>query len=132
MINIIASVILCSFCVWSPHQSHRNNVSYNTQCGTDSIDHQWRTILPLSKCMDWSDFLLLGSDEKIEWPMIPETAGCSLCYTSGTTGKPKVWSEINILWDFHNLLMNELSWSRDIRICMNECFVYVYGKNKHQ
>jgi acyl-CoA synthetase (AMP-forming)/AMP-acid ligase II len=33
--------------------------------------------------------LIEGEDEDFEWPEFDERAACSLCYTSGTTGKPK-------------------------------------------
>ncbi len=33
--------------------------------------------------------LIAGESETFNWPEIPENSGCSLCYTSGTTGNPK-------------------------------------------
>jgi len=41
-----------------------------------------------SKCKDFDAFLATGS-ETFAWPIIPETSTHALCYTSGTTGKPK-------------------------------------------
>eukprot|EP00494_Astrolonche_serrata_P032009 UN32278 len=37
----------------------------------------------------WGKFIETGSKDKIVWPSLNENAGCTLCYTSGTTGKPK-------------------------------------------
>jgi len=40
--------------------------------------------------VDWDAFLkTAGEDATFEWPRLSEDAACSLCYTSGTTGKPK-------------------------------------------
>lgn len=38
--------------------------------------------------IDYEDFIK-GQETKYEWPEIDETAPMGLCYTSGTTGKPK-------------------------------------------
>ncbi|MBV9472392.1 MAG: long-chain fatty acid--CoA ligase [Solirubrobacterales bacterium] len=32
---------------------------------------------------------LLGSGEQMEWPTLDERRACAMCYTSGTTGRPK-------------------------------------------
>ncbi|MFK8019291.1 MAG: long-chain fatty acid--CoA ligase [Pseudomonadales bacterium] len=39
-------------------------------------------------CVDYEDFID-GQAEKFEWPQIDENSPMALCYTSGTTGKPK-------------------------------------------
>ena len=38
--------------------------------------------------IDYEEFIA-GKDTKYPWPEIPETSPMGLCYTSGTTGKPK-------------------------------------------
>ena len=38
--------------------------------------------------VDYEDFIA-GHDTTYHWPEIPETSPMGLCYTSGTTGKPK-------------------------------------------
>jgi len=40
------------------------------------------------KIVEYEAFLSSGTGP-IEWPILPETAACGLCYTSGTTGRPK-------------------------------------------
>lgn len=40
------------------------------------------------KFVSWEDFIN-GQPQSYEWPDVDENAGCALCYTSGTTGKPK-------------------------------------------
>ncbi len=42
----------------------------------------------IDKQVDYEDFIA-GQPEKYDWPEIDETAPMGLCYTSGTTGKPK-------------------------------------------
>ena len=48
--------------------------------------------MPSSDAFDnlvcYEDFIAPHSED-IEWPDLDEDAGCSLCYTSGTTGNPK-------------------------------------------
>eukprot|EP00439_Symbiodinium_sp_Y106_P076294 s1334_g15.t1 len=40
------------------------------------------------KAIDYDAFLASG-DQDFEWPLVPETSTMGLCYTSGTTGRPK-------------------------------------------
>lgn len=46
----------------------------------------WRTSLP--NVIDYEDFIA-GKSANYHWPEIDENAPLGLCYTSGTTGKPK-------------------------------------------
>lgn len=58
--------------------------------GEDGSPGAW--VLPAGieakKAMDYEAFLKTG-DADFRWPRIPETTTMGLCYTSGTTGKPK-------------------------------------------
>ena len=49
-------------------------------------DHMPATRLPNAIC--YEDLLKQGSAD-FAWPMLDENAACGMCYTSGTTGKPK-------------------------------------------
>jgi fatty-acyl-CoA synthase len=40
-------------------------------------------------CLPCYEALLAGEDEDFEWPEFDERTAAALCYTSGTTGKPK-------------------------------------------
>jgi acyl-CoA synthetase (AMP-forming)/AMP-acid ligase II len=42
----------------------------------------------LPRAVDYDAFLATGNDF-FEWPVLDENAPMGLCYTSGTTGKPK-------------------------------------------
>ncbi|OFE12092.1 hypothetical protein PHACT_02225 [Pseudohongiella acticola] len=46
----------------------------------------WETSLP--NAIDYEDFIK-GKPTKYQWPEIDENSAMGLCYTSGTTGKPK-------------------------------------------
>lgn len=46
----------------------------------------WSTSLP--NAVDYEEFIQ-GKPKKYEWPEIDENSAMGLCYTSGTTGKPK-------------------------------------------
>jgi fatty-acyl-CoA synthase len=46
----------------------------------------WQSALP--GCVDYEEFIR-GESTDYEWPEIDENAPLGLCYTSGTTGKPK-------------------------------------------
>lgn len=46
----------------------------------------WSTTLP--NAIDYEDFIK-GKPTKYDWPAIDENSAMGLCYTSGTTGKPK-------------------------------------------
>ena len=46
----------------------------------------WSTTLP--NAMDYEDFIR-GKPNRYDWPQLDENAPMGLCYTSGTTGKPK-------------------------------------------
>ncbi|CAK9086357.1 Medium-chain-fatty-acid--CoA ligase (Medium-chain acyl-CoA synthetase) [Durusdinium trenchii] len=58
--------------------------------GEDGVANEWElpTGLDSSKTIDYEEFLNSG-DPEFEWPKFPETTTMGLCYTSGTTGKPK-------------------------------------------
>lgn len=57
--------------------------------GEDFVPGKWQAGPKLAaKCQDFHAFLATGAEEFI-WPDLPETATHALCYTSGTTGKPK-------------------------------------------
>ncbi|MBT6277647.1 MAG: long-chain fatty acid--CoA ligase [Chromatiales bacterium] len=49
-------------------------------------DNPWSSSLP--NTVDYEDFIA-GHGEDYEWPIIDENSPLGLCYTSGTTGKPK-------------------------------------------
>ena len=49
-------------------------------------DHMPATSLGRAIC--YEDLLAQGSDD-FAWPKLDENAACGMCYTSGTTGKPK-------------------------------------------
>eukprot|EP00040_Diaphanoeca_grandis_P044553 m.12720 g.12720 ORF g.12720 m.12720 type:complete len:561 (+) comp9418_c0_seq1:34-1716(+) len=55
-------------------------------CGTDEKRGGWTSSLP--RAVDYDDFLSSG-DPFFQWPELDENAPMGLCYTSGTTGKPK-------------------------------------------
>ncbi|CAE7306496.1 alkK, partial [Symbiodinium pilosum] len=44
--------------------------------------------LDVKKAVDYETFLATGSED-FQWPLVPETSTMGLCYTSGTTGRPK-------------------------------------------
>ncbi len=46
----------------------------------------WSTTLP--NTIDYEDFIA-GKPQRYQWPEIDENSALGLCYTSGTTGKPK-------------------------------------------
>ncbi|MGE3176088.1 MAG: long-chain-fatty-acid--CoA ligase [Vicinamibacterales bacterium] len=48
--------------------------------------------------------LLAGFDPEYTWPRLDETAACSLCYTSGTTGNPK-----GVLYSHRSTLLHAMT-----------------------
>ncbi|MTI13966.1 fatty-acid--CoA ligase [Sansalvadorimonas verongulae] len=52
------------------------------------MDEEDGTITDLPRAIAYETLLAPASD-KYEWPEFPETSASSLCYTSGTTGRPK-------------------------------------------
>lgn len=59
-------------------------------CGEDGQPGAWTlpASINASKAVDYEAFLQGGTEDFV-WPEMPETATHALCYTSGTTGKPK-------------------------------------------
>lgn len=55
-------------------------------CGTDERPGGWSS--PLRRTVDWDAFLATG-EPTFAWPELDEDAPMGLCYTSGTTGRPK-------------------------------------------
>ena len=66
----------------TPHLGERHERRDTSLC----VRYRWTTTLP--RAVDYDAFLATGSDF-FEWPTIDENAPMGLCYTSGTTGKPK-------------------------------------------
>ncbi|CAJ1367435.1 unnamed protein product [Effrenium voratum] len=56
--------------------------------GMDGKPKAWDMPSGLDVPADYEDFLATGSAD-FQWPVFPETTTMGLCYTSGTTGKPK-------------------------------------------
>jgi len=58
--------------------------------GADGEPGQWTLppALEARKAIDYDAFLETGSPD-FKWPLLPETSTMGLCYTSGTTGRPK-------------------------------------------
>lgn len=58
--------------------------------GEDGVPGQWQLPpgLDATKAIDYEAFLGTGNDD-FSWPQFAETTTMGLCYTSGTTGKPK-------------------------------------------
>jgi len=60
--------------------------------GEDGVPGAWKLPagpgLETMKVIDYEAFLSSGSEDFV-WPSFPETTTMGLCYTSGTTGKPK-------------------------------------------
>ena len=44
---------------------------------------------PASRDLPCYETLIAAEDEDFEWPEFDERTAAALCYTSGTTGKPK-------------------------------------------
>eukprot|EP01012_Entosiphon_sulcatum_P050369 TRINITY_DN69190_c0_g1_i1.p1 TRINITY_DN69190_c0_g1~~TRINITY_DN69190_c0_g1_i1.p1 ORF type:complete len:570 (+),score=84.55 TRINITY_DN69190_c0_g1_i1:25-1734(+) len=59
-------------------------------CGADCQSGAWQppAHIPASKLVDFEAFIA-PHPEFFQWPTFSDTAGAALCYTSGTTGKPK-------------------------------------------
>eukprot|EP00035_Acanthoeca_spectabilis_P031411 m.14018 g.14018 ORF g.14018 m.14018 type:complete len:560 (-) comp4738_c0_seq1:180-1859(-) len=68
-----------------PH-SELSGVKLFIVCGTDEQPGGWRSTLP--RTVDWDAFLATG-DDFFSWPEVDENQIMGLCYTSGTTGRPK-------------------------------------------
>jgi len=63
--------------------------------------------------IDYEDFIA-GQATEYEWPEIDETSPMGLCYTSGTTGKPK-----GAMLSYHNITKNAKAMaepSMDLRV----------------
>ncbi|CAE7209765.1 dmdB [Symbiodinium natans] len=58
--------------------------------GEDGEPGKWSLppALEAIKAVDYETFLATG-DQDFVWPLVPETSTMGLCYTSGTTGRPK-------------------------------------------
>eukprot|EP00435_Cladocopium_sp_Y103_P017383 s66_g4.t1 len=57
--------------------------------GENGEANQWSSqVLDPKRTVDYEAFLKSGNEE-FSWPMVPETSLMGLCYTSGTTGRPK-------------------------------------------
>ncbi|CAJ1382252.1 unnamed protein product [Effrenium voratum] len=56
--------------------------------GEDAEPGRWAQTTDPSKTLDYEDFLASGSED-FEWPVVPDSCTMGLCYTSGTTGRPK-------------------------------------------
>lgn len=57
--------------------------------GENAEANNWSSsVLDPKRTVDYEAFLMSGNEE-FSWPMVPETSLMGLCYTSGTTGRPK-------------------------------------------
>jgi len=71
-------------------QEYLSEVKLVVICGAEEGDVSKQELLEAGNNSDWNEFLkTAGEDATFEWPKLSEDAACSLCYTSGTTGKPK-------------------------------------------
>ena len=50
------------------------------------------------------DTLIAGEPTTFDWPVLDETAGAALCYTSGTTGNPK-----GVLYSHRGIVLNAIT-----------------------
>lgn len=65
-------------------KKYLSNVKMIVVCGND----EGKTAKAYDGCIDF-DSLIKDASATFTWPDISEDAACSLCYTSGTTGRPK-------------------------------------------
>ncbi|CAL1137591.1 unnamed protein product [Cladocopium goreaui] len=76
--------------------------------GEDCVPGQWQLPqgLDASKAIDYEEFLSAGNQD-FRWPHFPETTTMGLCYTSGTTGKPKGVSYSHRSTYLHTLVVSQ-------------------------
>lgn len=63
------------------------------------------TLMPGMRALCYED-LMAGQDDDYDWPVLDEMAASSLCYTSGTTGRPKGVLYTHRSMVLHGMIMN--------------------------
>ena len=65
-----------------------NNVELFVCVGESGEANRWSCHLDPKRTVDYEAFMASGQEE-FQWPIVPEESLMGLCYTSGTTGRPK-------------------------------------------
>jgi len=65
-----------------------SNVQLFVCVGESGEANRWSCQLDPKRTVDYEAFMASGQEE-FQWPIVPEASLMGLCYTSGTTGRPK-------------------------------------------